>query len=77
MFALIHFPATTGEESNPIQKNSEGSSYGTTYLRLRQEQRRSRRILRAERLSFEWKLATSAKTAPKVFFLLTLMETND
>ncbi len=37
----------------------------TAYLRLQPEQRRFRRILRAERLSFEWKLANSAKTAPK------------
>ncbi len=32
------------------------------------EQRRSRRILRAERLSFEWKRENSAKTAPKKIF---------
>ncbi len=51
-----------------VWKNSESSSFGTAYLRLQQEQRRSRRILRAERLSFEWKLANSAKTAPKKFF---------
>ncbi len=49
-------------------KNSESSSCGTAYLRLQEEQRRSRRILRAERLSFEWKLANSAKTVPKTFF---------
>ncbi len=40
----------------------------SAYLRFQQEQRRSRRILRVERLSFEWKLANSAKTAPKKFF---------
>ncbi len=34
----------------------------------KQEQRRSREILRAERLSFEWKLANSAKNAPQKFF---------
>ncbi len=49
-------------------KNSESSSCGAVYLHLQQEQRRSWRILRAERLSFEWKLANSAKTAPKKNF---------
>ncbi len=38
------------------------------YLRLQQEQRRSRRILQAEHFSFEWKLANSAKTASKKLF---------
>ncbi len=33
-----------------------------------QEQRRSRRALRAERLSYEWKLANSAKLAPQKNF---------
>ncbi len=44
-------------------KNSESSSCGVAYHHLQQEQRRSRRILRAELLSLEWKLANSAKTA--------------
>ncbi len=49
-------------------KNSESSSSGAAYHRLQHEQHRSRRILRAERFSFEWKLANSAKIAPKFYF---------
>ncbi len=49
-------------------KNSSNASSAAAYLHLQQEQRRSRRILRAERLSYEWKLANSAKLAPKKCF---------
>ncbi len=49
-------------------KNSQSSSCGIAYLRHQQEQRRSWRILRAERLSCECRLANSAKTAPKKIF---------
>ncbi len=56
-------------------KNSETISCDAAYLCLQQEHRRSRGILRAKRLSFEWKLANSAKTAPKTI-LPTLIETN-
>ncbi len=49
-------------------KNSESSSCGAASLRLQQELRRSARILLAERLSIEWKLANSAKTAHKKIF---------
>ncbi len=50
--------------------NSSNATSAAAYLHLKQEQRRSRRILRAERLSYEWKLANSAKLATKFFSLM-------
>ncbi len=47
--------------------NSSNATSAAAYLHLQQEQRQSRRILRAERLSYEWKRANSAKLAPKKF----------
>ncbi len=49
-------------------KNSSNATSAAAYLHLQQEQRRSWRILRAERLSYEWKLANSAKLASKKCF---------
>ncbi len=44
-------------------KNSSNTTSAAAYLHLQHEQRRSRLILRAERFSYEWKLANSAKLA--------------
>ncbi len=49
-------------------KNFSNATSAAAYLYLQQDQRWSRRILRAERLSYEWKLAHSAKLAPKKIF---------
>ncbi len=49
-------------------KNSSNAASAAAYLHLQQEQRRSRRIPRTERLFYEWKLANSAKFAPKKIF---------
>ncbi len=49
-------------------KNSSNATSAAAYLHLQQEQRRSQRILGAERPSYEWKLANSAKLAPKNVF---------
>ncbi len=46
----------------------EGYSCDAAYLCFQQEQRRSRQVLRVERLSYEWKLGNSAKTVPLKFF---------
>ncbi len=62
----LHKPYYTRRVKRAIQrrrqtrtawKNSKSNSRSAAYPRLRQDQRRSRRILRTERLSFEWKLA--------------------
>ena len=37
-------------------------------IRLKKEQRRSRRILRCARQQYEWRMAHRAKTAPKILF---------
>ncbi len=48
-------------------KNSSNATSAAAYLHLQQEQRRSKRILRAEHLSYEWKLTSVAKMLPKKF----------
>ncbi len=58
----------TGNPMTPRSLDSSNATNAVTYLRLQQEHGRSLRILRADRLSDEWKLANSAKLAPKNFF---------
>ncbi len=53
--------------STPLYPSPSPSPPGSIQRATQQEQCRSRRILRAERLSYRWKLANSAMTAPKTF----------
>ncbi len=75
----LHKPYYTWRVERAIQRrreawtsreNSSNFTSAAAYLRPQQEQQRSRRMLQTGRLSYEWKLANSAKLSPNNFLLI-------